>query len=117
MRPLQFNVCCLHESPTLHWESWEVGGGAYDFSQKAFSRLGTPQGEHPINPSVFVQRQIGSFECQWTRRLFGKLLQHMHESLSLTHTLRHYGVFSWQPLGQKKEIIDSCLEYKICTFK
>lgn len=39
--------------------------GAHDSSHCFFSpSFQHPQGEYPINPSMFVQRRIGSFECQ-----------------------------------------------------
>lgn len=79
-RPLLFNACCPHESaasptPPTHprsAESWEVlregEDGLQVSSPKGLFLSLAPQGEHPINPTVFVQRQIASFECQWTRR-------------------------------------------------
>lgn len=110
-RPLLFNACCPHESapsptpPRPHSaESWEVlregEDGLQVSSPKALFLSLAPQGEHPINPTVFVQRQIASFECQWTRRplLERDWLHHVH-----THTHTCMCALILKALGQARK--------------
>jgi len=97
--PLRLNVCWPRGAGApragnrgkVEGGGVEVGGGgdAYDSPPRGFSlSVWHPRGEHPINPSMLVQRQIGSFECQWTRRLFWKVTP-SHAWISPPHTHTH----------------------------
>lgn len=112
--------CCPHGSDTLCGKSLQGLWSSWLFPQGFSSSIWHPQGEYPINPSMFVQRRIGSFDCQWTRGL-------LESHINTLPTFSLFWIFTdaatdggLSPLnGSKKvwcwhkmQIIDSCLEFK-----